>query len=113
MAEEANVAAGGPTMMDRVNEEFERIALADKIQSAGFDPDCVVRFDCPSFDDAAVGMTSDGRLVYDYGLMIKSMARKDGISEEDAMEFIDYNTIRSIPYAGENAPVVMFRFDRP
>ena len=26
---------------------------------------------------------------------------------EDAMEFIDYNTIRAIPYFGSNAPIVV------
>ena len=30
------------------------------------------------------------------------------ISEEEAMEWIDYNTIRAIPYAGSGAPIIMF-----
>lgn len=35
-------------------------------------------------------------------------AKKDGIDEEEAIEWIEYNTIRAIPYAGEKAPIVMY-----
>ena len=31
------------------------------------------------------------------------------MTAEDAIEWIEYNTIRSLPYAGENAPIVMYR----
>ena len=31
----------------------------------------------------------------------------DNITEEEAIDFIDYNTIRSLPYYGENAPIIM------
>lgn len=33
---------------------------------------------------------------------------KEGMSEEDADEWISYNTIRAIPYMGEYAPILMF-----
>lgn len=65
-------------------------------------------FDNPDFDEAVIGLTTDGRVVYDFDRMVEDMARRDGVTPEDAMEFIDYNTIRSTPYAGENAPVVMY-----
>lgn len=32
-----------------------------------------------------------------------------GVSDVDAMEWIDYNTIRSLPYVGDKAPIVMHR----
>ena len=28
---------------------------------------------------------------------------------DEAVDFIDYNTIRSLPYAGEGAPIVMYK----
>ena len=31
-------------------------------------------------------------------------------SEEDAREWIDYNTIRALPYFGSDAPVILFTF---
>lgn len=63
----------------------------------------------PSYVTAIVGMTQDERLVYDYDKMVEFLMRQDGVSNEEAIEFIDYNTIRSIPYMGEKAPVVLYR----
>ncbi len=65
-------------------------------------------FDNPDFDNAVIGLTTDNRVVYNFNLMVEDMARRDNIPPEDAIDFIDYNTIRSIPYAGANAPVVMY-----
>lgn len=87
-----------------------REKLIDEIEAAGFSPDEVVRFDSPQYDDAAVGITDEGRLVYDYDLMVKSLAAQDGISDDEAAEFIDYNAMRSLPYVGKGAPIVFHRF---
>lgn len=65
-------------------------------------------FDNPDYDDAIIGVSEDGRVVYDYDKMVESLMSQDGMAEEDAVDFISYNTIRSIPYAGEYAPVVMY-----
>ena len=64
-------------------------------------------FDGPEFDDAIVGVTDEGQVVYDYDKMVQSMMQQDNISEEEAIEFIEYNTIRALPYAGEHAPIIM------
>ena len=41
--------------------------------------------------------------------MISHLMDVDDMTEMDAADFIDYNTIRSIPYAGEYAPIVMYK----
>lgn len=33
------------------------------------------------------------------------------MSFDEAMEWIDYNTIRSLPYAGSGAPIIIQRVD--
>lgn len=63
--------------------------------------------DGPEFDDAIIGVTDEGQVVYDYDKMVLSMMQQDNISEEEAIEFIEYNTIRALPYAGEYAPIIM------
>ena len=83
-------------------------AIRDAICDMGWD-DALV-FDNPDFDEAIIGVSDDGRVIYDYDAMIAYMAAQDDISEEEAMEFIEYNTIRSIPYAGEKAPIVAHLF---
>lgn len=62
-----------------------------------------------SYDDALVGVTDDGRAVYDYDLMVEWLMDQEGWCEEDAIEWIEYNTIRALPYAGESTPVILHR----
>ena len=66
-----------------------------------------ILFDDPSFDKSIVGITDDGRLVYDYEKMIDELAEEDGISLEEAQEFIDYNTMRALPQDGQYTPIIL------
>ena len=59
------------------------------------------------FDDAIIGTSTDDRVVYSYSKMIDCLMANDDMAYEEAAEFIDYNTIRSLPYI-ENAPIVMY-----
>ena len=61
-----------------------------------------------SYDDALIGVTDEGRAVYDYQKMIEWIVRTQGWTEEEAAEWIDYNTVRGLPYMGEGAPTVMY-----
>ena len=48
--------------------------------------------------------------MYDYEKMINELAEEDGISYEEAQEFIDYNTMRSLPINyqdGQYAPIII------
>ena len=70
------------------------------------DDDALV-FDNPAYDNSIIGQTFDGRAIYDVEAMAEELAADDEMTIEEAMDFIDYNTIRSLPYAGEKAPVVV------
>ncbi len=61
-----------------------------------------------SYDDALIGVTDDNRAVYDYEKMVEWLVQTEGWSYEEAAEWIDYNTIRALPYMGEGAPVIMY-----
>lgn len=68
----------------------------------------VILFDNPSFDNSIIGTTQDGIVIYDYDLMVEELMKDDNIEDQtESMEFIDYNTLRAIPYAGSNAPIVL------
>ena len=82
--------------------------IRQELREKGFDD--TILFDNPSFDNSIVGYTEDGRVVYNYDSMVEELAEEDGISLIDAQEFIDYNTIRALPYAGEKAPIIVYRF---
>ena len=40
--------------------------------------------------------------------MVEWLVKTEGFTEEEAMEWIDYNTIRALTYAGSKAPIIMF-----
>lgn len=67
-----------------------------------------VVFDGPDFDEAIVGVTDDGQVVYDYDAMVECLMKQDNIGRLEAIEFIEYNTMRALPYI-DNAPIVMNR----
>lgn len=67
-------------------------------------------FENPDYDSAIIGISTDNRVVYDYYHMIWCLVNNEGMDEKSAIDFINYNTIRSIPYIGEGAPIVMYGF---
>jgi hypothetical protein len=82
------------------------MAINEEIR-AELDEDTIV-FDNPSFDNSIIGITTNGNAVYDYYKMVHELMEDDNINEEDAIDWIEFNTLRAIPYAGEMAPVVIF-----
>ena len=71
-------------------------------------PEETLVFDNFAYDNAIIGISSDGRAVYDYEMMVEDLVVNEEFTYEEAAEWIDYNTIRSLPYAGRNAPIVMY-----
>ena len=51
-------------------------------------------FENPDYDSAIVGYDSvENRIVYDYEKMVDHLMDNDGMTYEEAVEFIEYNTI--------------------
>jgi transcriptional regulator with XRE-family HTH domain len=61
----------------------------------------------PDYLSAIVGVSDDGRLIYDYEKMAEHLMATDGMDYEEACEFIDFNTIGALPYMGEKRPIIM------
>ena len=61
------------------------------------------------FADGAVGLTQDYHVVYDYNRLVDSLMRHNSWTAEDAIEWIEYNTLRAIPYMSSqgNEPIVL------
>lgn len=82
------------------------MTAAEKLVDAGYDD--VVILSNYSYDDALIGVTHDNRAVYDYEKMVKWLIKTQDFSLDDAIEWIDYNTVRALPYAGPNAPIIIY-----
>lgn len=78
----------------------------EKLLDAGYED--VVYLVNYSYDDALIGVSQDGRAIYDYDKMVEWLVKEEEWSVEEAMEWIDYNTIRALPYMGEGAPIIMY-----
>ena len=67
----------------------------------------IVIFENPAFDGAVIGVSDDGRAVYDYDKMVAAAMEQEGWTYEEAIDWIEVNTLRAIPYY-ENAPIIMY-----
>lgn len=85
------------------------MTAAERLSELGYED--VVVFENYSYDDALIGVTDDNRAVYDFDKMVEWLRKTEGFSPEEAIEWIEYNTIRSLPYAGEDAPIIMYRLE--
>lgn len=85
-----------------------RMAINKDIRSELCDE--AVVFNNPSFDNAIIGTTIDSQAVYDYDKMVQELMNDENISEQEAIDWIEYNTIRALPYASEMRPIIMFTF---
>lgn len=83
-----------------IKEQLEKYYIED-------DETSIVLFESPNYDNAFIGLTLDDRAVYDYDKMIECLITEDNMTYEEATEFIDYNTIRSLPYIGDKGPVII------
>ena len=92
--------------MSKLFENVEQ--LKDSLNELGY-KDTVV-LENPSYLNAIIGITDDGALCYSYEKMIECLMEEDKMEQEDAMEFINYNTIRALPYASSMGvrPIVVY-----
>ena len=61
-----------------------------------------------SYDTALIGVSADDRAVYDYDKMVAWLVENEGFTAEEATEWIDYNTVRALPYFGEDGPIIVY-----
>lgn len=64
-------------------------------------------FEDPSYKTAIIGISYDNRVIYDYDLMIEDLMKEENLSYEDALDFLEYNTLRALSYMGSDAPIIL------
>ena len=58
------------------------------------------------FDDAIIGQSTKDLLVYNASTIIEILMERDGMTEEEALEFFEFNIDGS--YMGEQTPIFVF-----
>lgn len=87
------------------------MSIEERLYNAGFED--VVYF--PDYDEECIiGIDSNNRAVYSFEKMIRSLMN-GGMDDMDAIEWIEYNTIRALPYIDNqtdgHAPIIMYDAD--
>lgn len=57
-------------------------------------------------DEAIIGLSSDDRIVYDYTKLMKAFMEHDGMTYDEAAEWIDFNIINA--HFGAQDPIIMW-----
>ena len=83
---------------------MDRESLVNTLKEHGLED--TIFFENPGYFNAIVGISSDDRLIYDFDKMVDCLVEEDGMSVEDAIDFINYNTLRAMPYY-PNGPIVL------
>jgi hypothetical protein len=82
--------------------EAPELSLREKV--ADMNPEAIF---WDGLDDAIIGISIDNRTVYGLNKMIL-LFQEQGMSEEEAMEWIDFNIISA--YVGEYTPIHIWEF---
>ena len=70
------------------------------------DYDNVVIFQSPDYGPALIGVSIDNRAVYDYTKML-DVLRANGMTDEQAVEYLEFKTIHTLAYAGPAGPIIL------
>lgn len=71
-------------------------------------PENTLVFDNASYDNSIIGVSFDGKAIYLFEKMVKEYMQDNDCDEICAVEWIEYNTIRSLPYFGEKSPIIVY-----
>ena len=70
-------------------------------------PQGAVILDDSSYDNSIIGTTLDGGLIYSYERMVEEYMIDNDCGEDEALDWIGYNTIRAIPYLPDPKPMIV------
>lgn len=87
---------------------MEKLKMVDIEELKGINEELIYLGDKPEqYKDAIVGITYDGNhVIYSVEKFVECLM-KEGMTQEDAEEWVSYNTARAIAYMGEYAPILM------
>ena len=65
----------------------------------------------PDMENAIIGIDyTDQHVIYDFDLMVKILMDRDKMTEDETIEFIEYNHMGSLPYFNKDfAPIILMK----
>lgn len=83
--------------------------IENYLDEMGDDETSIIVFENPAYNEAFLGISTDNRAIYKYSYMVESLMKEYNISYDEAVEFIDYNTLGA--YLSDKQPIVMLGID--
>ena len=83
-----------------------REALNEYIEDEGIEEDVLLLED-HTFNKSIIGISVDGRIIYSLEKMVEEFCEDEECDELEALEWLDYNTMRALPYMGSRRPIIM------
>ena len=80
----------------------------EKLEENGYDLEDadILLIDDDAYCKSLVGITDDNRAVYDKDMMVEEYSQHYQCSPEEALEYIEYNVVRALPYYYDKAPIL-------
>lgn len=95
--------------MSKITMESEN-SKRELLVASGLEESIVFRN--PDYEDAIVGYDIvDNRVIYDYDLMAESLVKEYGITLDEAVDIINYDTIGSLCCMGEKKPIILKKLE--
>ena len=69
-------------------------------------PEDTIVFSEPSYNNSIIGVTWDGRAVYDFHCMVRELMQNENMTEDEAEDFLNFNVLGSI--GSPDSPIVVF-----
>lgn len=93
-------------LSNKENSSLEKVAnmtREDIIETYGDDEEILF---ADGLDDAIIGVDHKLRVVYDIDTIIEILMKRDGMTDEEAMEFAEFNIFDA--YVGEKTPIYVY-----
>ena len=95
--------------MSKITMETEN-SKRELLVASGLEESIVFRN--PDYEDAIVGYDIvDDRVIYDYDLMAESLVKEYGITLDEAVDIINYDTIGSLCCMGDKKPIILKKLE--
>ena len=73
--------------------------------------DDMLIFADPDYASAVIGISETGTLIYSHEKMVEWLMQNYELSETDAIEFIETNTIQTLAFGSGKCPVILYEID--
>lgn len=89
---------------ETTNYDDSNDSLKEWLVEQGYDDSILL--ESPSYRNAVVGVSDEGRVIYSERIILQDMMIDEGMEYEEAIDHFSYNLLRSLPYMGKMAPII-------